>query len=112
MKTKFTGFYLIFIAGIIIFISTTAYLHRGETGEGKIFRIFNSEQQYDNSKLIKFDHKLHTVDAEIKCEDCHAAAVNSVSSKDNLNPKKKNCEGCHDVKDKNECGLCHYDNVY
>jgi len=63
MKTKFTGYYLIFIAGIIIFISTTAYLHREETSVGNVNRIFNSEQQYDNSKLIKFDHKLHTVDA-------------------------------------------------
>ncbi|MBK8553489.1 MAG: cytochrome c3 family protein [Ignavibacteria bacterium] len=48
--------------------------------------------------MIKFNHKVHTVDAEVKCEDCHTKALTSNLSSDNLNPKKKDCESCHDVK--------------
>jgi hypothetical protein len=63
----------------------------------------------DNSKIIKFDHRLHITDAGVKCEECHSTALKSVSSRDNLNPKHDNCSGCHDVKDDNNCSLCHFD---
>lgn len=112
MRMKFTKYYLLFLSGLVIFLSTTAYLTRDELGMKKVYDLFSAGQSYDNSKIIKFDHRLHTQDAEIKCQDCHTAVMNSVSSKDNLNPKKEVCAGCHDVNDKKECGLCHYDNVY
>lgn len=68
--------------------------------KSKVFtEVKNEAVRYDNSKIIKFDHKLHVKDAGVKCEDCHTGAVGSISSKDNLNPKKENCSGCHDVKD-------------
>jgi len=110
MKT--TKLYFFLIAGIVIFLSSTAYFARN-TEEALQNPVQNvNYERYDNSKLIKFDHQLHVNDAGIKCEDCHAAAVNSVSAKDNLNPKKKDCSGCHDVNDQKTCNLCHYDGVY
>ncbi|HQY52211.1 MAG TPA: cytochrome c3 family protein [Ignavibacteria bacterium] len=121
MKTKFIVYYILFLTGIMIFLTTTAYLTNEETEAMKLNEVFNisavkntneNSTKYDNSKLIKFNHELHSQGAEIKCADCHTAAVNSTSAKDNLNPTKKNCEECHDVNDEKECGLCHYDNVY
>ena len=121
MKTKFTGYYILFLTGLVIFLTTTAYLTKEETDALKLSEVFNVSEikntaekssDNDNSKLIKFNHELHSQGAEIKCAECHTAAVNSTSAKDNLNPTKKNCEGCHDVKDEKECGLCYYDNVY
>lgn len=109
---KISKFYLLFLSGIIIFLSSTAYFLNNGNLKGNNETVFESAKIYDNSKLIKFDHKLHVTDASVKCEDCHDKALTSVSSKDNLNPKKKNCESCHDVKDKKQCGLCHYDNVF
>jgi len=107
---RFSKFYLLLFAGLIIFITSTAYL--SDTAKNVSKKVFTSEVRYDNSKIIKFNHKIHTVDAAVKCEDCHTGAVKSESSKDNLNPKKEVCATCHDVKDKKECGLCHYDGVY
>ena len=109
---KITKYYLLFLLSVVIFLTTTAYLSKGKSEYVKKEKVFKTETIYDNSQIIKFNHKIHTVDAEIKCEDCHKKALTSVSSKDNLNPKKKDCEGCHDVKDTKECKLCHYDNVY
>ena len=63
-------------------------------------------------KIIKFNHKLHVTDQDIACADCHTNALKSTSLKDNLNPKMKDCAGCHDVKDDKQCNLCHYDGVY
>jgi Cytochrome c7 and related cytochrome c len=109
---KITKLYLFLFAGLLIFLSSTAYLVK-DTGRLKKLnaKVFATER-YDNSKIIKFDHKLHVTDAGVKCEDCHKGAVSSASSKDNLNPKKENCTGCHDVKDQKTCNLCHYDGVY
>jgi hypothetical protein len=55
---KITRIYLIIFAGLLIFLSSTAYLFR-DTGAGK------NEQslRYDNSKIIKFNHALHVKDA-------------------------------------------------
>jgi hypothetical protein len=108
---KITKFYFLFAAAVIIFLYGTAYFP-GDSDTKEIKGVFAADKKYDNSKIIKFDHKLHVVDAGVKCEDCHAAAKNSVSSKDNLNPKKKDCESCHDVKDTKKCNLCHYEQPY
>jgi hypothetical protein len=110
--------YFILFAGIFIFLSSTAYLVKDSDSlrklkTGKIFSSIQIEdERYDNSKLIKFNHKLHVVDAGIKCEDCHTGAVKSALSRDNLNPKKKDCAGCHDVNDQKTCNYCHYDGVF
>ena len=100
---KITKLYIFLLAGIFIFLSSTAYLVKdvNSLNRNTVTKVFsdskNEAVRYDNSKIIKFDHKLHVKDAGVKCEDCHAGAVSSVSSKDNLNPKKANCTGCHDV---------------
>ncbi len=92
---KITKLYLLIFSGLIIFLCTTAYLSKDASREVSIHKqtrkVFSSDKQekYDNSKIIKFNHKLHIVDAEVKCEDCHTGAVSSVSLKDNLNPKKE-----------------------
>ncbi|MBK9227181.1 MAG: cytochrome C [Ignavibacteria bacterium] len=110
---KMLKYYLIFAACITVFLATTAYFPDVKKGDSNTESVYASDKKrFDNSKIIKFDHKLHSVDAEIKCEDCHVKAKNSVSSKDNLNPSKKECEACHDVNNDKECNLCHYDNVY
>lgn len=104
--------------GFVFFLSLTALKMKENnySADSNISNVFSDSKytngRFDNSKLIKFDHKLHSTDAAIKCEDCHTKAVNSTQSKDNLNPKKENCSGCHDVKDEKQCSLCHYDGVY
>lgn len=110
MKTA--KLYLLFLAGLIIFLTIVGYYYNSTGSLRSMENAYSRVQNYDNSKIIKFDHKLHTVDASVKCEDCHSKALTSVSSKDNLNPKKKDCESCHDVKDSKQCNLCHYDNVF
>ena len=109
---KISKYYLLFFTGVILFLTTTAYLSKEKSPYVKKEMSSITHVTYDNSKIIKFDHKLHVKDAGVKCEECHSKALASVSSKDNLNPKKKDCEGCHDVKDTKTCNLCHYDNVY
>lgn len=109
---KITKFYLLFAGCVIIFLSSTAYFLKDENFPDRKDILYSADKIYDNSKIIKFDHKLHTVDAGVKCEDCHTAVTKSASSKDNLLPKKKDCESCHDVKDEKQCGLCHYNKPY
>jgi hypothetical protein len=110
---KILKYYLIFALCIAVFLGTTAYFPGVKKMDSTKENVYASDyKKSDNSKIIKFDHKLHTVDAGVKCEDCHVKVKNSVSSKDNLNPNKKVCETCHDVKNEKECKLCHYDNVY
>jgi len=82
---KITKYYLLFLLSVVIFLTTTAYLSKGKSEYVKKEKVFKTETIYDNSQIIKFNHKIHTVDAEIKCEDCHKKALTSVSSKDNLN---------------------------
>ena len=107
---KITRIYLILFAGLLIFLSSTAYLFR-DMNSSK-FESISQVNRYDNSKIIKFNHTLHVKDAGTKCEDCHSGAVNSVSSKDNLNPKKDYCATCHDVKDQKNCNFCHYEGIF
>ena len=110
---KIPKYYLLLLIGVVLFLTSTAYLSKEKSPYVKKEKVVKKiETIYDNSQLIKFNHKLHSVDAAIKCEDCHTKATTSTSSKDNLNPKKKDCESCHDVKNTKECNLCHYDNVY
>ncbi len=111
---KIIKFYFLLIGCLIIFLSSTAYFVRVKNEGIKKKNFFESAgaRINDNSKVIKFDHKLHIADAGAKCEECHAAALTSISSKDNLNPKMKDCSGCHDVKDEKKCNLCHYEGVY
>lgn len=109
---KITKVYVFLLAGLLIFLSSTAYLVKDTAGLKKLSPKVFATERFDNSKIIKFDHKLHVTDAGVKCEDCHTGAVSSVSSKDNLNPKMANCSGCHDVKDEKTCNLCHYDGVF
>ena len=106
---KITKLYLLIFAGLLIFLSSSAYLFRNSNVNSESSK---SYKIYDNSKLIKFNHKLHVKDNGIKCEDCHTGAPGSVSAKDNLNPKQDNCSSCHDVKDEKKCNVCHFDGVY
>jgi len=62
----------------------------------------------------KFSHGPHR---NVPCEDCHAAARNSVKTSDVLLPQRKNCVDCHgertaaivasNTKRTNNCALCH-----
>ena len=105
--------YFALAAGLCIFLVSSAYLPGNRNSDPALQELYASDdKRFDNKKIIKFDHKLHVADQGIACEDCHVKAKNSVSAKDNLNPSKKNCESCHDVKDEKECKTCHYDNVY
>ena len=109
---KIPKYYLLFLTGIIIFLTATAYLTKEKNEYVEKENNVYTEKVYDNSLIIKFNHALHTKDAELACQDCHTKALTSTSSKDNLNPLKKDCASCHDVKDEKECNLCHYDGVY
>lgn len=109
MKT--TKLYLLFLSGLLILLVSSAYVIK-KSGANNLSATFANSTEYDNSKVIKFNHKLHIVDLGVKCEDCHTAAVNSVSLKENLNPKEKTCGTCHDIKDEKSCNFCHYDNKY
>ncbi|MCK5033768.1 MAG: hypothetical protein KAS18_09045, partial [Calditrichia bacterium] len=62
----------------------------------------------DNIEL-KFSHKLHTIDEEQECSDCHESATNSLSGSDNLLPGMENCGDCHDIEDEKNCNMCHSD---
>jgi len=48
---------------------------------------------------IPFPHRVHVVDAEIACADCHEAATGSTTSADNLLPSRELCLGCHEEPD-------------
>lgn len=98
MKTL--KYYPLLFSGILIFLVSTAYV------------IHKQVNDYDNSKVIKFNHKIHIADLGIKCEDCHTAAAKSQTLRDNLNPKEATCGTCHDIKDQKNCTFCHYDNKY
>lgn len=124
---KVTRFYILFLIGILIFLSTTAYLLNdgGRKNPGKIFPVASPEDSMkagmqshdmkhvvDHSKVIKFNHKVHVKDVGVACKDCHMLSTTSNSAKDNLNPKQEVCATCHDVKDEKNCNFCHYDNNF
>lgn len=109
---KVTKFYLFFVAGLIVFLSSTAYLIQTQNMWGKQKTSEAAGKIQDHSKIIKFDHKFHVTDNGIACKDCHTAAVNSVSTKDRLMPGHDQCSTCHDVKDQKNCTQCHFENKY
>lgn len=61
-----------------------------------------------NANVIKFSHRLHVQDAGMGCLDCHEAASTSASARDNLMPKKANCESCHAEQLESSCTTCHF----
>lgn len=58
---------------------------------------------------IVFSHERHAGYIETECKDCHSDALSSVSSKDNLLPRKESCLVCHDDQTAplEECSACH-----
>jgi hypothetical protein len=53
---------------------------------------------YPPQKLpMRFTHKKHTAKdgSDMKCVDCHAAAVTSTRASDRMMPAPKICDGCH-----------------
>ncbi|MBK7159322.1 MAG: hypothetical protein IPH77_12385 [Ignavibacteria bacterium] len=64
---KITKFYFLFAAVVTIFLYGTAYFP-GDSNLKEIKSLYVADKKYDNSKIIKFDHKLHVVDAGVKCE--------------------------------------------
>lgn len=71
-----------------------------------------TESKFDNKEIIKFNHTKHVKENGMKCEACHIVAPESEKATDVLLPIKKTCAGCHDVENKKECSLCHYDGVF
>jgi len=61
----------------------------------------------DEPEII-FSHRLHVVEEELECIDCHEDAEDSEVGADNLLPTKELCSDCHDeVEDEDECSMCH-----
>lgn len=101
-------YYIIFFI-LIAFLSIASY--NPDVNEFFINKVFTPQKLTNHKNVIKFNHSKH-IEANMLCKDCHSRALTSVKSDDNLNPKKENCSSCHDVKSKNNCRLCHYENVY
>jgi hypothetical protein len=109
---KVSKFYIFFIAGLIVFLSSTAYLVKTQLMWDSRVNSHQADKIQDHSKVIKFDHKVHVTDNGVACQDCHTAAVKSISTKDNPLPGHNECSACHDVQDQKNCTLCHYENKY
>lgn len=60
---------------------------------------------------LHFSHKLHVVDEEIECTDCHRKMDNASDLKTSHLPKEKICLGCHSKK-KKDCAFCHTDPLH
>lgn len=69
----------------------------------------NDEEQ-NNSQKLKFSHKLHI--PMMECAGCHTNVSSTTSLKERLLPKKDDCALCHDVSDEEQCGFCHYENIF
>lgn len=105
--------YLLFFTGFIVLIVCLAFKFNDTHAGSNIHSDFpNKKNKADSSKIIKFDHRLHIKDVGAKCQDCHIKVLSSEDSRDNLNPGEKTCSTCHDVKDKKDCKLCHYEGVF
>jgi hypothetical protein len=61
----------------------------------------------NNDPEIIFSHRLHVVDEDLECSDCHDGASDSELGTDNLLPEKELCADCHEVEDEDECSMCH-----
>jgi len=109
---KVSKFYLFFTAGLILFLTSTAYVIKTQNMWSSQENAGQAGKIQNHSKVIKFDHKLHVTDNGIACKDCHTSAVKSVSAKDNLNPVHNDCASCHDVNDQKNCNTCHFEGKY
>jgi hypothetical protein len=109
---KVSKFYLFFTAGLILFLTSTAYIVKTQNLWNTREKSEQAAKIQNHSKVIKFDHKLHVTDAGVACKDCHTSATKSVSAKDNLNPVHNDCASCHDVNDQKNCNLCHFEGKY
>ena len=56
---------------------------------------------------LKFSHRLHVVENEVACDQCHAAGENGRMA----NPDMDTCGGCHEIGDvdspSEDCLMCH-----
>ena len=69
-----------------------------------------AQDSTSRSANLKFSHRLHLVEAEATCLNCHNLVTNSSSAEDNNLPSEEACLSCHDgEKAGNECTLCHVD---
>lgn len=60
----------------------------------------------DLSGNTKFSHRLHVVENEIECAECHSSIPESETSQDSNYPSKQNCESCHEgVKELSQYGI-------
>lgn len=73
------------------------------------FLLLRAGEQQVRSKVFKFSHRVHAVDNEIACKDCHTKIEISTQANDRNLPEKEICAGCHDVEDEKNCALCHAD---
>lgn len=94
MNTK--KYYLIIIVFIVGILSVAASKDDG--------------QNKTNKDLLKFSHSLHVEMTE--CQTCHSAAKNAETLDARMLPTMENCAECHDVEEEDNCGLCHYEEVY
>ncbi len=96
MKKLFA--YSIIVLAAATFLFATAFTTQEEPAERT------------NEDIIMFSHSLHS--ELIECESCHAGILESASLSDRLLPEKDVCAMCHDVEDMDNCGTCHYEDVY
>ncbi|MDP8255957.1 MAG: hypothetical protein P9M14_09420 [Candidatus Alcyoniella australis] len=54
---------------------------------------------------IRIVHQKH-IDRNMACLDCHAN-IREHTGANRIYPPKSICDSCHDVKDREQCGLCH-----
>ncbi|HOI09708.1 MAG TPA: cytochrome c3 family protein [Myxococcota bacterium] len=74
-------------------------------GLGALFACASLVKREDR---IKFSHKLHVVENELACADCHQAVMESEQVTPALRYREAQCLDCHD-KAEGECGTCHTD---
>lgn len=63
------------------------------------------------SAILKFNHKFHIQEMELKCVDCHMTEVHQAMVKGMNRPTHNNCIDCHEEVRKGEsesCELCHF----
>lgn len=61
----------------------------------------------ERAGVLTFSHRLHVVDEELECEDCHVDVEASRTSLDRLLPTHEQCETCHEVEEEDGCTMCH-----
>lgn len=59
-------------------------------------------------KPVKFSHRLHVLDNEMACEDCHTTVM-SGSFNARAIPDHEICIQCHETDDETNCATCHKD---